>query len=87
MTHRPQWSAHRFAPCEDSRLLSTKIVKLPENAGCNGQLFVPLLKIHSPFFIEDDLALAYEIDLFLGKSAGPMATDFLFFRGNKYLHR
>lgn len=87
MTHRPQWSAHRFAPCEDSRLLSTKIVKLPENAGCNGQLFVPLLKIYSPFFIEDDLALAYEIDLFLGKSAGPMATGFLFFRRNKYLRR
>lgn len=87
MTHRPQWSAHRFTPCEDSRLLSTKIVKLPENAGCNGQLFVPLLKIYSPFFIEDDLALAYEIDLFLGQSAGPMATGFLFFRGNKYLRR
>lgn len=87
MTHRPQWSAYRFAPCEDSRLLSTKIVKLPENAGCNGKLFVPLLKIYNPFFIEDNLSLAYEIDLFLGKSAGPMATGFLFFRGNKYLRR
>jgi len=68
-------------------LSSTKIVKLPENAGCNGQLFLPLLKIYSLFFIEDDLALAYEIELFLGKSAGPMATGFLFFRGNKYLRR
>ena len=87
MTHRPQWSAHRSAPCEDLHLLSTKIVKLPEYAGCNGQLFLPLLKIYSPCFIEDNLALAYEINLFLGKSAGPMATDFLFFRGNKYLRR
>ena len=87
MTHRPQWSAHRFAPCEDLHLSSTKIVKLSEYAGCNGQLFLPLLKIYSLFFIEDDLALAYEIDLFLGKSAGSMATDFLFFRENKYLRR
>lgn len=87
MTHRLQWSAYRFAPCEDSRLLSTKIVKLSEHAGCNGQLFLSLLKIYSLFFIEDDLALAYEIDLFLGKSARLMATGFLFFRGNKYLRR
>ena len=63
--------------------MSTKIVKLPENAGCNGQLFVPLLKIYSPFFIEDDLALAYEIDLFLGQSAGPMATGFFIFLGKQ----
>ena len=52
-----------------------------------GNFFCQFSKIYSPFFIEDDLALAYEIDLFLGKSAGPMATDFLFFRGNKYLRR
>jgi hypothetical protein len=52
-----------------------------------GNFFCRFSKIYSPFFIEDDLALAYEIDLFLGKSAGPMATGFLFFRGNKYLRR
>lgn len=52
-----------------------------------GNFLCRFSKIYNPFFIEDDLALAYEIDLFLGKSAGPMATGFLFFRGNKYLRR
>lgn len=34
-----------------------------------GNFLCHFCKIYSPFFIEDDLALAYEIDLFLGQSA------------------
>lgn len=52
-----------------------------------GNFFCRFSKIYNPFFIEDGLALTGNIYLPLGQSAGPMATGFLFFRGNKYLRR